>query len=72
LREEISRCMQSGMTPRQFFDTLDEKPYIWAKTNGISKSVVYNLLAGKRVRWESAKRISEATEGAVTIQEIMA
>ncbi len=72
LREEISRCMQSRMTLRQFFDGLDEKPYIWAKRHGISKSIVYNLLAGKRARWESVKRVSEATAGAVTIQEIMA
>ncbi len=59
------------MTLRQFFDQLDEKPYLWAKRHGIAKSVVYNLLAGKRACWENVKRVSEATAGHVTNQEIM-
>ncbi len=49
----------------------NESPHRWAKRHGIPKDAVYRHLGDKPIDYENAKRISEATDGAVTIQEIM-
>ena len=46
-------------------------PRAWAKLHGISKDAVYRHIKGKRVDYVTAKKISEAAAGAVTISEIM-
>lgn len=55
----------------EHLDALNESAHAWAKQKDIPKDAVYRHLSGKTIDYENAKRISEATDGAVTIQEIM-
>jgi hypothetical protein len=49
----------------------DKRPYPWALEHGLPKDVVYRAIKGMSIEYASAKAISLATEGAVSIQEIM-
>ena len=51
--------------------TLHESPHHWAKRHEIPKDAVYRHLGGKSIDYDNAKRISEATAGAVSVAEIM-
>ncbi len=52
-------------------EEIGKTPRSWAKEKGLPKDGVYRHLNGKRVDYDTAKRMSEATSGAVAVSEIM-
>jgi AcrR family transcriptional regulator len=59
------------MTLREFFDTHEVTTQALADEAGVSRATVRNALAGMLIsRYETARRVSVATGGVVTVQEL--
>jgi hypothetical protein len=61
----------STMKLNEYLRLINEKPYLWAKANGLSQTVIYEYLRGrKKLMLSSALAISKATQGAVSLEEL--
>ena len=61
----------SAMKLQEYLDTNGLRAYKFADEHGLNSATVYNHLNGFPVQYQTAKRISEATAGAVSVLEIM-
>ena len=59
------------MTFPEYLAKTGQTVYAFFKAHNLRKSAVYQASKKGRVRYETAKAISDATEGLVTIREIM-
>jgi hypothetical protein len=61
----------SIMKLKDYLMEIGVRPYPWSKAKKLNKNTVYGLYHGTlRVKLETAIRISQATGGAVSIEEL--
>jgi hypothetical protein len=60
-----------GMTFPEYLQKAGETPYAFYTKHNLRKDGIYLAARKRRVRYETAKLISDATGGEVTISEIM-
>ena len=58
------------MTLKDYLEKIGQKPYLFAKAAGVSKDSVYKHRRGDPVSYETAERMSLATEGKVKTETI--
>lgn len=59
------------MTLREFFEQYDATTRSLAEAAGVSRATVHNARRGMRIsKYETARRISAATGGQVTVAEL--
>ena len=58
------------MSLKEFIKKTGKNPCTWAKDNGVQKDAVYRHLAGKRVSYETALLLSNATGGKIKAEAI--
>lgn len=59
-----------NMTLEQWLAGRNMKAYIFARQHGLPMSVIYKLKRGGKVAYETAERISKATDGELSVMEI--
>ncbi len=62
--------MLSAMSLEQLIRGAGKNESSWAKEKGVKKDAVYRHIAGKRVSYETALRLSAATDGAIPAEAI--
>jgi len=59
------------MQLKEFFQRNNLKPTRWAEERNIAPSVISRYLNGKNISVRNIKKITQATKGAVSIEELL-
>lgn len=70
LRKKVICDTQWVMNLEKFIRHSGKNESAWAREHGVQKDAVYRHIAGKRVSYETALRLSAATGGAITVETI--